>query len=130
MTTRKAKQMNNEAKAERATIDLPNFEFGIDLKAMGAKVLIGYAYAITAFIASFDVATTLALMTSIVWLQYVIIFAVVAALSIGIAYSAPAVTNAVHDGTLFVARKVKSFFTETKERINSFRYVGADVVVH
>ena len=97
---------------------------GIDLKAFAVKFAIGYAYVVTGYIAAWNFAVVVALMTSIVWLQYVIAFALFALALVGIVVSVAPVSNAVYNAGATVARGVQGLFSKAKSfEMPSFKTV-------
>lgn len=98
--------------------DLSTMLEGFSLQGAMIKVAIGYAYAVVGFIASWNIAVMCALVTNIVFFQYVILFAVFSACLAALVYTTPIVTNAVYDGTLFAARKVGALFGKAKDMFN------------
>lgn len=111
-TTKQGNAARKTINEERVLGDeLSNSDFAsmlstIDWKAVIAKSAIGYVFAMTAFVAANNIAVMLALLTSIVWLQYVIFFAVLAALAVGVVMVTPLVSNAVYDAGAFVGTKI------------------------
>jgi hypothetical protein len=84
------------------------------------KFAIGYAYGITAFIASLDVATTLMMLSNVAWIKYVILFAALVILLVASVKAAPYVIDGVYDGGAWAANKAKSLFTSAKAKFNAF----------
>jgi hypothetical protein len=89
----------------------------IELSPLFIKLALGYAFVVTAYYASWHIAIVLALMTSIVWLQYVIVFGVLCALLAGTVYATPVVVNSIYNAGAFVGSKVKSLFASAKSRL-------------
>lgn len=105
----------------------PNLEeimAGVSITTLFVKIAIGYAFIITAYYASWHIAIMLALMTSVVWLQYVIVFGALCALLAGTVYATPVVTNAIYDAGAAVASVTKRGFASltafVKERKSQF----------
>lgn len=86
----------------------------IDWKAVIIKGVIGYVFAMTAFIAANNVAVMIALLSSIVWLQYVIYFAVLAALAVGVISITPLVANTIYDSTAYVGNKIADGYNSAR----------------
>lgn len=93
---------------------------GLDMKKFFTKMVIGYAWYITALTACFDVALTAMMLTSTVWLQYVVLFAVLVITMVAAVKAAPYVIDGVYDGGAYVANKTVSLFTSAKAKFASF----------
>lgn len=113
--------MKTATKPEAATLSpeftVPNLSEmmgDFNFTTLAVKFAIGYAFAITGFIAAWDIAVTVALMVSAVWLQYIIVFACFAILLAGVAYATPHVVNACYNAGAFIGNKAKSLFTRVK----------------
>jgi hypothetical protein len=114
---------------------MPNLEEAlaeVNVTTLFVKLAIGYAFVITAYYASWHIAVMLALMTSIVWLQYVIVFGVLCALLAGTVYAAAPVTNAIYDAGAFVGSKAKSLFASLGDFASSAkaRFAPSTDTVH
>jgi hypothetical protein len=94
---------------------------GMDLTKLVTKVVIGYVFAITAFVAAADVAMTLALMTSVVWLQYVIQFAVLCALAYSVIRVTPWVADTVYDAGAYIGAKAKLGYSALKTKVEGVK---------
>ena len=113
-TATKSKPAEATIAPEFVIPDLSEMMEGFNMQSTIVKFAIGYAFAITGWIASWEIAVTFALMTSVVWLQYVIAFAVFALCLVGLVVATPHVVNAVYNGGAFVVNKVSSLFTRVK----------------
>lgn len=130
MTARKATQSTDTLTPEHI---LPNLDMlDVDFTTFAVKFAIGYAFIFTGYLAAWNVAVMIALLTSIVWLQYVIAFVVLAALLTGIVVVTPAVTNAVYDAGAFVGSKAKSAFASLRAFASSTkaRFAPSTDTVH
>jgi hypothetical protein len=114
MTTRK--QSTTTLGPDHIVPNLEEVMAGVNVTTMFVKLALGYAFVITAYYASWHIAIMLALMTSVVWLQYVIVFGVLCALLAGTVYATPVVVNSIYDAGAFVGSKVKSLFASAKSR--------------
>lgn len=110
------------AKAEHVSTEgLMAMLAGLDIKMLVTKFVIGYVFAVTAFVAAGDVAMTLALMTNIVWLQYVISFIALCALAYGVIRVTPWVADAVYDAGAWIGAKFSEFAKKNNDAIASAR---------
>ena len=127
-----ARTASQQQKASQQTINdelfttmLPEF----DWKETAVKFAIGYAYVIVGYIASWNIAVVIALVTNIIWLQYVIAFAVFAVLLGGLFVSTPFVANSTYDAGAKLGAFAGKFFAKAKEKVQSFR-TPAEATVH
>lgn len=112
----------NDVKAEQAVgFDTMQLLAEIDWRALVIKGVIGYVFAMTAFVAANNVAVMLALLTSIVWLQYVIFFAVLAALAVGVIAVTPVVANTVYDAGAYVGGKCAEGYAAARAWLSTKR---------
>lgn len=93
---------------------------GLDLTKLFTKVVIGYAWYITAVTACFDLAISAMLLTSIAWLQYVLLFATLVITMVAAVKAAPYVIDGIYDGGAWAINKSKSLFASAKSRFASF----------
>jgi hypothetical protein len=87
---------------------------GLDLVQLGCKIAIGYVYIALGWIAVTNVGVMLMLLTSAVWLQYIIAFAVLATGLVALIKTAPFVTDVVYNGGAFVGAKIKAGYDAAK----------------
>lgn len=91
-----------------------------NMRELGIKFAIGYAWYFTGFVASFHILTMTLLLTNIVWLQYVIMFATLAITLIAVAQAAPVVIDGVYAGGVWATNKAKVIFANAKAKFNAF----------
>lgn len=118
-TTTKSKPAEATIAPEFIIPDLSEMMEGFNLQGTIIKLAIGYAFAITGWIASWEIAVTFALMTSGAWLQYVIVFAVLALCLVAVVYATPHVVNGVYNAGAWIGSKAKSLFASSKEKFSS-----------
>ncbi len=112
MTTKSTTKPAGPALEEPMTMNMDTLmeTLSIDWLAFVGKFAIGYVYFMLGFIAFDHLAYMLMIMTNMVWLQYIIAFAVLCCAIYLLLKTAPAVATATYDAIDYVVGKAKSFF--------------------